>query len=144
MKDSNLSYKTAIQKIRSLLEERNQELVALRETVTRYRNENDNLIQTVSLQEESLTDKVSQISVKENKIVKLEQNVEDLQVKSRYNEGEAYYMRAVAVEEAARRTHFAPRKKKDTTREALELYKMAAFYGKEEAQHKITELEKKI
>jgi chromosome segregation ATPase len=144
LKDSNSSYKIAIKKVKALLEKTNLELVAMQETVTNYRNKNDNLIQTVTLQEQSLGDKLNQISMKESEIDQLEQNVEDLLEKSRINEAESYYMRAVAVEEAARRTHFAPRRKKDTTREALELYRMAAFYGKEEAEHKIRELEKEI
>lgn len=144
LKDSNSSYSKALKKVKDVLEKRNLELVAMQVSLAKYRNENDNLMQTVNLQEQSLDDKVSQIIVKEIKIVELEQNVEDLLVKSRINEAESYYMRAVAVEEAAKRTHFAPRKKKDTTREALELYRMAAFYGKEEAQYKVRELEKEI
>jgi hypothetical protein len=53
-------------------------------------------------------------------------------------------MRAQAVEEAANRTKLAPKKKKDTLKEAIELYKKALSLGKTEAQDKITELEKKI
>jgi hypothetical protein len=50
----------------------------------------------------------------------------------------------MAVEETANRTHFAPRKKKNTMREALELYKQAQVFGKDEAQAKIDELEKRL
>jgi hypothetical protein len=48
------------------------------------------------------------------------------------------------VEEAANRTKLAPRKKKETLKEAIELYKKALSLGKQEAQARIAELEKKI
>lgn len=144
LKGSNANYASAIKKLKLDVAKRNQELVVLQSTVTRYRNENDNLIQTVSLQEAEISDKLRQIQVKEEEVVTLEKDVTDLMIKSKFEEAESYYARALAVEEAAKRTHFAPRKKKDTKREALELYKMAAFYGKEEAQDKIALLEKDI
>jgi len=56
---------------------------------------------------------------------------------------EAYFVHVQTVEEAARRTKFASRKKKRTQKETLELYKMALFLGKEDAQPKIAALEKK-
>ena len=42
------------------------------------------------------------------------------------------------------RTKLAPRKKKETLREAIELYKKALSLGKTEAQERITALESKI
>jgi len=42
------------------------------------------------------------------------------------------------VEEAANRTKLAPRKKKETYKEAIELYKKALSMGKTEAQAKLT------
>ena len=63
---------------------------------------------------------------------------------SKVNEADAYFKQAQAVEETAKRTKFAPRKKKRTRQEALELYKMALFLGKEEAQPRIAALEKKL
>jgi hypothetical protein len=48
------------------------------------------------------------------------------------------------VEEAAKRTKLAPQKKRDTYKEALELYKKSLSLGKQEAKEKIAELEKKL
>jgi hypothetical protein len=48
------------------------------------------------------------------------------------------------LEKAANRTHFAPRKKKETRREALELYRLSLSMGNMKAQNKIDELEKKL
>ena len=65
-------------------------------------------------------------------------------IQSKVSEGDAYYMRAQAIETAANRTRLAPRKKKETMKEALELYKKALSLGKSEAQAKIDQLEKRL
>jgi hypothetical protein len=48
------------------------------------------------------------------------------------------------VEETANRTKLAPKKKKASYEEAIQLYKKSLSLGKKEAQARITELEKKI
>jgi phosphoglycerate dehydrogenase-like enzyme len=55
-----------------------------------------------------------------------------------------YFAQAEALEKAANRTHFAARKKKETRREALELYRLSLSMGNMKAQNKIDELEKKL
>ena len=60
------------------------------------------------------------------------------------SEAEAYYARAQSVEEAARRTKLARHKRRETYREALELYKKAFSLGKTEAKENINQLEKKV
>ena len=65
-------------------------------------------------------------------------------VKSQMTEADAFFARAEAMEEAAKRTKLAPKKRKETYAEALELYKKALAYGRADAEAKITELEGKI
>ena len=65
-------------------------------------------------------------------------------ISSKVDEADAYFARAEAVEEAAKRTKLAPRKRKESLKEALELYKKAAALGREDANGKVTELEKRI
>ena len=65
-------------------------------------------------------------------------------VQGKVNEADQYFARAQAIELAANRTKLAPRKKKETFKEAIELYKKALSLGKAEAQAKISELEKRI
>ncbi len=143
-KNSYSSYTGSINRLKKELETRSQELAVLQEQVTKYRNENENLVQTVNLQKAEIADKLGQLEVKQQEIAKLETNVKELITQSKVDEGEAYFARGQALELAANRTRFAPRKKRNTRMEAIELYKKAASYGKEEAQAKITELEKKI
>lgn len=142
--NNDAAYASAISKLKADLEVRNNELTALKEQVNVYKNQNDNLVSTVSLQKAEIDDKLNQIKLKQADITQLQDQVSHLMVKSAVDQGEAYFAQAAAVEEAANRTHFAPRKKKDSRKEAIELYKLALNLGKEEAQAKITALEKKI
>ena len=70
--------------------------------------------------------------------------MQELNVESKNFQAESYFKQAQALEEAADRTQFAPRKKKRTQQEALELYRKALELGKDEAQAKVQELEKDL
>lgn len=144
MKNNSTAYNRAVHKLKSELDVRNHELKALKEQVDRYKNENDNLISTVGLQKAEIEDKLNQIKTKQAEMTNLQDQINELLVKSTVDQGEAYFARAVAVEEIANRTRFAPRKKKNTRKEAIELYKLALAFGKEDARERIASLEKKI
>lgn len=138
------AYAKTIKRLKSDLETKTQEIAALQEQVDKYRSENQNLITTVGMQEAELADKSSQIETKTQELALIEARIQELMIQSKMSEADAYYARGQAVEEAAARTKLAPRKKKDTLREAIELYKKALSLGKTEAQEKITALEAKI
>ncbi|HEY9045424.1 MAG TPA: hypothetical protein VIN08_05990 [Ohtaekwangia sp.] len=133
-----------IKTLKAQLEAKTQEIAALQEQVDKYKGENQNLITTVSMQEAELADKQTQIETKSQELALIEARVQELMIQSKMSEADALFARGQAVEEAANRTKLAPRKKKDTYREAIELYKKALSLGKNEAQDKITELEKKL
>lgn len=141
-KSSQLS--RTIARLRADLESRAQEILQLQEQVEKYRNENQNLITIVELQDAELSDKQAQIEAKTQELAYIEARVQELMIQSKVSEADAYYTRAAAVEEAANRTKLAPRKKKETLREAVELYKKALSLGKNEAQAKIEELEQRL
>src|SRR5688572_2567584 len=143
-KSTSNAYSKTIKKLKADLEAKTTEITSLQETVEKYRNENQNLISTVSVQEAELADKSAQIETKTQELALIEARIQELMVQSKMTEADAYYARAAAVEEAANRTRLAPKKKKETYKEAIELYKKALSMGKNEAQDKITELEKKI
>jgi chromosome segregation ATPase len=138
------AFAATIKKLRADLEERNKEIAALNEQVDLLKNENQNLITTVGLQEAELTDKESQIVAKQQELALIEARIQEMMVQSKMSEADSYFARGQAIEEAANRTKLAPRKKKDTYKEAIELYKKALSLGKQEAQAKIAALEKKI
>ncbi|SKC86385.1 GumC domain-containing protein [Ohtaekwangia koreensis] len=143
-KASNSANAKLLKNLKAQLEGKTQEIAALQEQVEKYRSENQNLITTVSMQEAELADKQTMIETKTQELALIEARVQELMIQSKMTEADAYFARGQAVEEAANRTKLAPRKKKETFKEAIELYKKALSLGKNEAQDKITELEKKI
>ena len=143
-KSTAASYASTIKKLKRDLEKTSKEMVALQELVNDYRSKNDNLVQTVGQRDTEIVEKTELIRVKEQELATIESQVKDLMAQSKVNEADAYFKQAQQVEETARRTKFAPRKKKASRREALELYKMALFLGKEEAQPRIAALEQKL
>lgn len=138
------AFAATIKKLKADLETRNAEVAALNEKVEQLKNENQNLITTVGLQEAELTDKEAQITAKQQELALIEARIQELMIASKVSEADSFYERGKALEEAANRTKLAPRKKKDTYKEAIELYKKALSLGKAEAQDKITALEKKV
>ncbi|NBP71451.1 MAG: hypothetical protein EBU52_22295, partial [Cytophagia bacterium] len=138
------TYAATIKKLKEDLASKNTEIASLQEQVEKYRNENQNLIQTVGLQEAEIADKDEQLAAKRSELALIEARIQEIMLQSKMSEADAYYARAVAVEEAANRTKLAPRKKKETYQEALELYKKAQSLGSKDAAAKIAELEKKI
>ena len=133
-----------INQLKAQLASKEKEMAFLQEEVEKFRNENENLIITVNLQDAEIADKQEQIDVRSQELALIEARVQELMIQSKVSEADAYFARAQAVEEAANRTKLAPRKKKETLREAVELYKKALSLGKNEAQDNITALEKKL
>jgi len=141
---NSAAFSKTIKRLKADLETKTQEIAALQEQVDKYRSENQNLITTVGMQEAELADKSTEIETKTQELALIEARIQELMIQSKMTEADAYYARGQAVEEAAARTKLAPRKKKETLREAIELYKKALSLGKTEAQEKITALESKI
>lgn len=138
------AFTKTIRQLKAQLKARGEEVAFLHEQVEKFRNENENLIVTVDLQDAEIADKQEQIEARSQELALIEARVQELMIQSKVSEADAYYTRAMAIETAANRTKLAPRKKRETMREALELYKKALSLGKSEAQAKITRLESKL
>jgi chromosome segregation ATPase len=138
------NYAASIKRLRADLEARTQQVAALEQEVEKMRMENATLAKTVNEKDSVLVVKDDLIQMKEQDIAALETRVEEINTASRMSQADLYFAQAQALETAASRTKFAPRKKKETQREALELYKLSLSLGKEEAQDRIDELVKDL
>ena len=143
-KSASNAFTATIKKLKADLESKGKEIEQLRANVEQLSNENKNLITTVGLQEAELGDKEAQILAKEQELAYIEARIQEIMIQSKVSEADSYYARGQAVEEAANRTKLAPKKKKATYSEAIELYKKSLSLGKAEAQTKITELQSKL
>lgn len=143
-KANSNAFAATIKKLKADLEKRNVEIAELQQRVQDLGNQNENMKITIDLQEAELNDKTAQIEAKQQELALIENKIQELMIQSKVSEADGYYARGQAVEEAANRTKLAPRKKKDTLKEALELYKKALSLGNDKAQAKVDELEKKL
>jgi chromosome segregation ATPase len=138
------AYQLMMDALKSELEIRIREVASLETAVEEYKAENAGLVKTVKLQQTEIAEMQNKIEAKQQELSLLEAKVTEMVSTFKMSEAEAYYARAKAVEEAASKTRLAPRRKKETYKEAIELYKKALSLGKEEAKNRITQLESKI
>jgi chromosome segregation ATPase len=135
------SYLKMLNALRAEFALRMEEVATLETDVAKYKEENAGLVNQVNQQKKEITE------IKKNaaeEITKLDTKVKEISTAARASEADAFYTQAKTVEETANRTRLAPRKKKETLREALELYKKALSFGKTDAQADVTRLESKL
>jgi len=135
-------YAGTIKRLKADLASRTKQIAALEQEVQKFRSENVSLSRNLSQRDSLISINNETIKMREENLAALEQRVEEMNIESRNTQADAYFAQAQALEKAADRTKFAPRKKKETQKEALELYKMALSLGKTEAEQKVQELEK--
>lgn len=143
-KSGSSQYASMVKRLKSDLETKQAEILAMEESITKLKSENETLVLTVNQKETVISEKDNFIQVKEQELTNMETQFKSFSEQSKMTEGDLYFAQAAALEEAADRTKLAPRKKKTTQQEALELYRKALQLGKPEAESKIEELEKKL
>lgn len=144
VKNTKSSSAVALKRLKQDLELRSQELLALQSEIENMRTENKKLAADISAKDSTLTNREEVIKLREQDISSLESLVKDINEQTKVKVANLYYAQAQALETAAQRTKFAPKKKKETKREALELYKLSLSLGKTEAEARIAELEKDL
>lgn len=135
----NSAYVMMVDALKSELQIRVDEVTVLEGNITDVESMNEEL---KSENEKAVNGLLSTINEKQTLLAGLQSRLDKLQVDFRHTEAEAVYARAQAVEESARKTRFAPVKRKEAFAEALELYKKAKSLGKAEAEFNIQSLEK--
>lgn len=146
-KSSNSSRRASAATIRRLkndLEKSTKEIVELQLQMATVSDENKKLWQKVNSKDSILSINDQMIKMQKSDIASMEKAIEDTNAENKTKVANLYFAQAQALEEAANRTHFAPRKKKATFNEALELYRLSLTLGKDEAQLKINDLEGKV
>ena len=143
-KKSNTVSTATIHRLKKDLESKSREIVALQLDVETLRNQNTALTIINYNRDSTISSKNEMIKIKAANITLLEDQIVEISNKNQAKVASLYFDQAHALETAADRTKFAPRKKKETRREALELYKLSFSLGNEDAQAKILELEKKL
>lgn len=144
LKSSKYTSSAAIRRLKTDLDARSKEIVALQMDVVNLREQNSKLAINIVHKDSLLSSRDEMIKMKNADVASLEGLVQDINDKNRIKVAGLYYAQAEALEVAAKRTKFAPRKKKETKREALELYKLSYSLGNADALIRIEALEKDL
>jgi hypothetical protein len=142
--NSSKASKASVRRLKADLAKRTEEVLELQTQIAKAREENLALWTNVNEKDSLITLRNQVIKLNETDIESLEKLVNDTQAENKIQVANLYYKQAQALETAANRTQFAPRKKREAREEALDLYKLSLSLGKLEAQKKIDELEKKL
>jgi chromosome segregation ATPase len=138
------AYLMLVDALKSEVQLRVDEIVKLQEEVGKFKQENQGLLEEIKIKEDEVKNINIQISEKQQELLLLEARIEAMVNNFKVTEADAYYARARALEEAAKRTKLAPQKRKETYQESLELFKRSLSLGKKEAKADITRLEEKL
>jgi hypothetical protein len=144
LKDSKGISAATIRRLKADVAQKSQELVTLQLDIIKLREENGNMRASLSQKDSTISSQSETIKLKASEVFSLQTLVFDINEQTRIKVAGLYYAQASALETAADRTKFAPRKKKATRREALELYRLSYSLGNNDAAAKIAELEKEI
>lgn len=143
-KKSNGVSSATIRRLKNDIELKSREIIALQLDVANLREQNKELIAVNYRKDSVISAKDDVIKLRNKYAVSLEDQIVEISNRNQEKVASLYYAQAQALEVAADRTKFAARKKKETRREALELYKLSYQLGYAEAQSKIEVLEKKL
>jgi chromosome segregation ATPase len=144
LKSSRSGSSATIHRLKSDLEARSKEIVSLQMDIITMRDQNKVLQAQLHQKDSILLGRDEEVKMKSASVATLESLVKDINDQNRIKVAGLYYAQAQALETAANRTKFAPRKKKETRKEALELYRLSFSMGNTEAEARIKELEKKL
>jgi hypothetical protein len=144
LKNSKSTSAATIRRLKADVEMKSQEIVGLQLEVIKLREQNGSLTASLSQRDSTVSSQSETIRLKSAEVSSMQALVSDINEQNRIKVADLYFAQASALETAADRTKFAPRKKKETRREALELYRLSYSLGNDDALVKIAELEKKI
>jgi chromosome segregation ATPase len=140
----NQAYIKTIKRLKKDLEQRTREIGQLQATVEKYKEENTSLLNMVDMRETQIDDLEQEITMKLEELDLLENRMQEMMRKAQVSEADSYFALGEALAEAARRTRLAPKKKKETYREAIEYFEKAKAFGREDAQAQIDALQKRL
>ena len=131
-----------VDEMKKELDLRVHNVVQLHGQLGSYKNDNSRLHATLNVKENDAEATLNYLSKQHEQLLALEAKMQMMINAFKVAEADAYYARARAMEETAKRTRFSRPKKRASLDEALELYKKSLSLGKKEASADIAKLEK--
>jgi len=144
LKKSKRVSASTIKRLKADLDAKSGQIVELQIQIAELRQNNDSQYMRLLKKDSIISSKDEVIRLKSQSVEALQSLVLDIDEQNRIKVANLYFDQAQALETAADRTQFAPRRKKETRREALELYRLSFSMGNLKAQEKIDSLEKQL
>lgn len=141
-KTESSAYLKHVDDVKKELQLRVNDVVRLHGQLASRKTENTQLQETLKVQENDVEATLNHLSRKHEQLLVLERKIQMMVSAFKVAEAEAYYARARAMEDVAKRTRFSPQKRRRSLGEALALYKRSLSLGKKEARTDIAKLEK--
>src|SRR5688572_6122084 len=127
---SNTNYfATLVKNLKAEIEKKNLEIALLNDMVEKYQADNENLVKVNEMQEAELISQEEALAAKQQELALIEARIQELMLQSKVSDAEQWYARGIAVEQAAAKIKLAPRKRKETLKEALDYYKKSLSLG---------------
>lgn len=133
-----------IKGLKADLAAKSSEIVEFQIQVAELRQNNESQYKRLLKKDSIISSKDEVIRLNSDLVTSLEILAKDVDDQNRMKVANLYFAQAQALETAADRTQFAPRRKKETRREALELYRLALSMGNLKSQERIDNLEKQL
>ncbi|BDD09596.1 hypothetical protein FUAX_20280 [Fulvitalea axinellae] len=137
VKKNNRTHAYLVRRLKKQIKEKEEMIAGLKDEVQKLKDENRLLTDKVSQQSEELNSLSGELQQKQ-------EDYESLQSVSQTTKAKLLFEAAGITEELAKKTFFAPKKKKERFRSAYELYEQSLELGYAPAEAKMKSLEKKV
>ena len=138
------TYASTIKKYKQEIIAKDNELAMLQQKVEGLQTDIFQLASTVESQNKTISLKTTEIMSQSEELARTEAKIQEMLSQQRISEADAYFARGEAVEEIARRTQLARKKKQASYKEALQLYEKSYALGRTDAKPKMDLLTGKI
>ena len=138
------AYASQVKRLKKEISEKDQEISSLQLSVAEYQKANENLENRLQITQEDLISTQKSLDLTREDLNSTELDVKKLIEEVRLTEAESLYAQGEGMEEVAKRTQLAPKRKKETLEKALELYTASLAKGYEPAEAKVDAMKKKL
>ena len=138
------AYASQVKRLKKEIGEKDQQIGALQLSVANFKEANASLQDELRISEQELIDTQSNLDVTQRALASSEMKAQNLIEDIRLTEAESLYAQAEGMEEVAKRTQLAPKRKKAALEKALSLYQSSSDKGYEPAAVKVEELKQRV
>jgi chromosome segregation ATPase len=144
LENQRYTYISQVKRLKKEIEKNDQAIEDLKLGLTQYKDENFELKGLLDLSEEEKSDTQIELDQTSIELQKSKSEIQNLSAKIETMQAESYYALGEGMEEIARRTQFAPKRKKQSLNDALGFFEQSSNLGYEPAKAKVNALKTRL